>query len=404
MPLVRVLAVLLVLAVAWPAAVPAAAKKGERAVVKAECAKKAKKAKKATRAQRTKHARRCVRRTMRRRAAARRRRAVRAPSASAPSTAGAEAGAALPVAAASGPPAGAASSRLFAPDSFWNAPLGADAPLDARSATYVGELRRQLTLWLPWINTTQHSVPVHTVPAGQPTVPVTLDKTSNDPQTAALREAFRAVPIPPDAVPAAGVDKNLVVHQPSTDSMWEFWGLEKRADGWHAKWGGKMTDVSTNPGHYAAPTERWGATATSLPLLGGLMRTEELRAGRIDHALAIALPEIRSDIYSWPAQRTDGQVAGEDAIPEGTRFRLPANLDLSTIPMSPVIRAMAEAAQRYGIVVRDRAGAVAFYAEAPTGADPYPSLFGGKLPSALLAQFPWAHLQTLRADLRRDPL
>ena len=41
--------------------------------------------------------------------------------------------------------------------------------------------------------------------------------------------------------------------------------------------------------------------------------------------------------------------------------------------MSPFVRAMAVAAQRYGIVVRDGAGAVTFYAEdpTPTGSNPF---------------------------------
>jgi hypothetical protein len=247
------------------------------------------------------------------------------------------------------------------------------------------------------------------VGASQPNVTVTLDKVGTDSQTTALREAWKAVPVPANAIPSNGVDKNLVVHQPSTDTMWEFWGMVKLADGWHAKWGGKMTNVSTSSGRYEYPTQRWGASATSLPLLGGLMRIDEIKSGKIDHALAIALPEVRADVYSWPAQRSDGQVYSENAIPEGTRFRLPPTLDLSKISMSPIVRQMALAVQRYGMVVRDRSGSIAFYGEDPTqyGINPYSGLtglFGGKYPSTLLAQFPWAKLQALRTQLAVDPI
>jgi hypothetical protein len=303
----------------------------------------------------------------------------------------------------------AADPRPFSPTSFWNAPLAADAPIDAKSATYVADIQRQLTLWMPWINTNKDSVPVYTVGANQPLVKVTLDKVGTDSQTTALRAAWAQVPVPPNALPSKGVDMNLVVHQPSTDTMWEFWGMVKLADGWHAKWGGKMTSVSTNPGHYAWPTERWGASGTSIPLLGGLMRIDEIKSGKIDHALAIALPEVRKDVYSWPAQRSDGQIASENAIPEGTRFRLPPTLDLSKIPMSPMVRQMAVAVQKYGMVVRDRSGSIAFYGEDPTqyGLDPYygtTGFFGGKYPSTLLAGFPWAKLQALQTQLAVDPI
>jgi len=298
------------------------------------------------------------------------------------------------------PAPASAAPRPFAPSSFWNAPLQPDTPLDRASASYVADLTRQVRTYAPWINTTRYSSAVYTVPAGQPTVRVTLDK--HDPS---LQAAWDRVPIPRGARPAAGTDRTMIVWQPSSDTMWEFWLARRPRDGWHARWGGRMEHVSRSPGYYTAPP-RWGATATSLPMLGGMMRLDELRRGRIDHALAIALPEVRADVYSWPAQRTDGTVGRAGAIPEGTRFRLDPALDLDRLRMSPLVRAMARAAQRYGVVVRDRAGSVAFYAEdpTPTGSDPYRRLFGGRYPSALLAQFPWAHLQALRTALRVDPI
>ena len=171
------------------------------------------------------------------------------------------------------PTAGA--SPPFAADSFWNTPLADDAPIDARSADYLGELQRQRALVPSYINTTQYSAPVYTVPADQTTVKVTLDSPYAEPD---LRAAWEQVPLPSNAKPAVGTDGHLIVHQPSTDTMWEFWRAAKKADGWHAVWGGRMRDVSTNPGFYTNPSN-WGSTATSLPMLGGLIRLDELQAG-----------------------------------------------------------------------------------------------------------------------------
>jgi Ca2+-binding RTX toxin-like protein len=295
----------------------------------------------------------------------------------------------------------AAAAPPFAPDSFWNTPLAGDAAIDSRSADYVGELQRQLTVVPPYINTTRYSAPVYTVPAGQPTVPVTLDSQYAEPD---LRAAWQQVPVPANAAPALGTDGHMVVYQPSTDTMWEFWRASKEADGWHADWGGKMTNVSTNPGFYTTPSN-WGSSGTSLPMLGGLIRLDELAAGRIDHALAFAIPEIKKDVYSWPAQRSDGSLDAPNAIPEGTRFRIDPNLDLDSVQMSPVVRMLAEAAQDYGIVLRDGAGSVTFYGEdpTPTGTNPYAGpngWFQGKSPATLMEQFPWEHLQALQTNLR----
>lgn len=290
------------------------------------------------------------------------------------------------------------SKRPFAPTSFWNARLADDAPLDARSAVYVSSLRRLLKKWSPYVNTTRFSTPVYTVGAAQPLVRVKLDNVQTE-----LQAAFEAVPIPDHARPAVGTDGHMVVWQPSTDTMWEFWVASRQADGWHARYGGRMHSVSTNPGYYT-DHPRWGATATSLPLLGGLMRLDELAAGRIDHALALALPELRAGAWSWPAQRSDGSSLNPKAIPEGARFRIDPALDLRKLPMSPIVRAMAVAVQRYGMVVRDGGGAVAFYAEdpTPTGTNPFlgrTGLFGGRYITTMLRQFPWAHLQVLRTSM-----
>jgi hypothetical protein len=202
--------------------------------------------------------------------------------------------------------------------------------------------------------------------------------------------------------------------------MWEFFGLVRIHGRWHTNWGGAMRHVSRNDGIFgpaAWPGAKrwWGASATSLPLLGGLMRIDELERGQIDHALAIALPNPRAGEWAWPAQRTDGNAPGSAAIPEGARLRIDPSLDLSELPMPPLTRMMAEAAQRYGIIVRDRAGVITFAAEDPTPlatTNPYTNnalsgkplpggLFDGRWPSQLLAQFPWEHLQVLKMQLHR---
>jgi hypothetical protein len=298
------------------------------------------------------------------------------------------------------PAAAQAAPRPFAPTSFWNAPLADSAPLDPLSRTYVADLRRQVARHGPYLNTTAYSTPVYTVGARQPRVRVQLDQFYPRLQT-----AFERVPIPPGARAARGTDGNMVVWQPSTDTLWEFYRARNAADGWHAFYGGKMTGVSRNPGHFTEP-RLWGATATSISLLGGLIRIDELRSGRIDHALAMAIPNIRKDVFSWPAQRSDGKVDSPTAIPEGARFRIDPDVDLDRLRMAPVVRVMAEAAQKHGIVVRDGSAAVVFFAEdpTPTGRNPYRGrrgFFQARYIDKLLKQFPWRHLQALRTSLSR---
>jgi hypothetical protein len=298
-------------------------------------------------------------------------------------------------------------SRFFGPAAVWNVPLADDAPLDPNNSAITAELRRQVAEgyqsgMAPTINTTAYSSPIYTVPSGAPTTRVIVDQPAGS--AGDLPQAFAAVPLPDVARPAAGSDAQAFVWQPSTDTIWEFWQLRRASDGWHARWGGRLDNVSTGPGHFDGPRSNWGATGTSLPLAGGLMTLSELSAGRIDHALALAVPRARAHEFALPAQRTDGQSNATASIPEGARFRIDPSVDLATLGLPPALLPIARAAQRYGIIVRDRGGAVALYAEDPTplGSNPYPALFGGKA-SDLMRKFPWTKLRLMKMSLQREP-
>jgi hypothetical protein len=420
--------------------------------------------------------------------------------------------------------------RFFSPTSIWNAPLSSTAPIDPSSAAITGTLEAYVNLGLatrtgPWINTTQYSTPIYTVPANQPTVPVIMDY--NNP----LAPAMSAVPLPADALPAAGTDEEMTVYQPSSDTLWEMWEMRQSLDPppyltatvrtggslpagtyyyavtaltptgettvssvqsatvaagatvklswggpvgatayriyrgtnpttlqlvgslahvttqqgdpacfwtdtggetpsavspptsntattpgqWHASWGGRMSNVSLDPGYYrniANPlggwTEQsnWGVTASGLPVVGGLITLADLASGQINHAIAIMVPQAATGVFTFPAQRTDGVSTAANAIPEGARFRLPPNLNLAAIPMPAVTREIAQAAQTYGLIVNDQTGAtVGFRAEDPTPLmrqgqpNPYLKYFSNPTtgayvpPNDLLASFPWNDLE-----------
>ena len=289
----------------------------------------------------------------------------------------------------------------FSPTSFWNAPLAAAAPLDPNSQAYVNELLRQVQTYGTWMDTYQYSVPVYVVGPNQATQHVTLDVYAPD-----LQAEFDAVPIPSTAQAAAGTDEHMTVWQPSTDKLWEFWHMQQESDGWHARWGGEMDNVSTSPGYFthSGITNDWGATATGLPLLGGLVTEADLQRGYINHALAISIVETEPNCWSWPAQRTDGAytTAGITPIPEGARFRLNPTINVASLNLPPLDEMLAQAAQTYGIVVRDKGGAVSFYGEDPKtipGSNPWPAEFENTYASTILARFPWSDLQTLQTQM-----
>jgi len=327
-----------------------------------------------------------------------------------------------PPAATDGDPPATAESILpapvrelhFAPTSVWDAPLPADAPIAPDSWARLDPMldhveARQADMFFPSISISSYSTPVYIVPLLQPRVPVILDAWN----PSLKRALSEGVPIPPNARQAAGTDGHLTIYQPSTDSMWEFWKASKRDDGWHAAWGGAMRHVSTRAGYYnnnvwpglsGLQGYNWGSTATSLPVAGGLITIQDLREGRIDHALAASVPFACQDFFLFPAQRTDGLSTRSDCIPEGARLRLDPNLDVSALNVPPVTKLIARAAQKYGIIVRDKTGgqSISLFAEQVQYGQPNvyagpDGLLDGYPAWSLLGKFPWRKLKLMRA-------
>lgn len=313
--------------------------------------------------------------------------------------------------ASAGPAPAYASSSLdnpFSPTSFWNAPLPASTPTDPRSDMWAAEIQDQIIDYFGnvAINTWQNSAPVWIAEPGAPTIAVKFNNCQNKSTVPTkLLEYLSAVPIPANAVAASGNDKDLVVWQPSTDQVWEMWKAEKRTDGWYACWGGRIQNASQSNGVFDG---NYGVAATSLSLLGGHMRINELQAGEIDHALSLGLVRTRKSVYSWPANRTDGAIDDVNAIPEGQRFRLDPTLDVDSLNITPFAKMVARAMQKYGTVVSDKSGSVSIYGEDPVQminagqGNPYTSLFGGLSMSKVMNNFPWNRMQALPFDYGKN--
>ena len=298
-------------------------------------------------------------------------------------------------------------ARVFSPASFWYKPLPPDAPIHVNSEQFVREFLRQKKSYYGTvsINTLKYASPVYI--ADQTTQRVTVrpwDCQKKGYIDRNLSEQWKSVPIPSYAQPADGTDSEMTVYDPAADTIWEFWVARKTDGAWEACWGGKMDRASGSSGIWPLP---YGTTATGLPFLGGQLSIDELTNKKIDHVMGISLVDTEKwSIFSWPANRSDGfNPKGEkDRIPEGIRFRLDPAVDVDNLKMHPVGKAIARAAQVYGFVVWDKAGAITLRAENPKGVtsrglpDPIRTIFGGTPAYAILEGFPWDRLQFLPMD------
>ncbi|HWT91500.1 MAG TPA: hypothetical protein VN238_00750 [Solirubrobacteraceae bacterium] len=201
----------------------------------------------------------------------------------------------------------------------------------------------------------------------------------------------RGWPLPDDAQPdpstGLGADGHLAILVADTGQYVELNNARRQADGsWTADWGGYVHDIRKDPGHFRDRFVRslewshhgWGATGSSLPLYGGLIREHEIRAavaayerGDFDHALiphALGLNTHGHTQYSWvwPAQRTDcygrgGCAFTESPIEMGQLFRFPPSFDPRTVAgpgprETMLLQIVARTIREYGAIVWDASG------------------------------------------------
>jgi hypothetical protein len=175
-----------------------------------------------------------------------------------------------------------------------------------------------------------------------------------------------SIVLPPDAAPDPRFDGWMTVIDSAEGIARDFWRARREVDGSISYHFVKAWELD-GPG-FQAPGEV-SARGSGLPLFAGLIRPEEIEAGRIDHALAISVPGPARLKFVQPASRTDGNGALR-SLPEGARLRLQPGMEdklTRTFVRNGRERRAAEtiieALERYGAIVVDRSAAPTMYAQ-----------------------------------------
>ncbi len=92
------------------------------------------------------------------------------------------------------------------------------------------------------------------------------------------------------------------------------------------------------------------ADAAGLPIFPGLVRYDEARRGRIDHAIRITF-DVTRNAWIHPASHCAGDTASRNAPPMGMRLRLRRNYGLGRL--SGPAKVIARALKRYGVITAD---------------------------------------------------
>lgn len=286
-----------------------------------------------------------------------------------------------------------ASMTNFAPSSFWNATIPTYTSLHPNSAALTADISRQVSQFGAHFSTDSGATPVYVADPGAATVSVVPYDCGNG-IAPDLANQWSAVPIPFFAVPSPNAESTMIVHQPSTATVWEFGHMRSVSGQWQACTGGRTS--TTGDGVFPFP---YGLSASGLAALASQLSSHDVTSGHINHVIGLSLPQTNGS--TWPASQTSGANAG--APPLGMRFRLDPSVNVNNLGLSATGVAIAKAAQTYGFIIWDKASSVGVVAENPISVtsrglpDPYAAALAGGH-GAVLVNFPWDKLQALPTD------
>jgi hypothetical protein len=143
-------------------------------------------------------------------------------------------------------------------------------------------------------------------------------------------------------------DRHVIVVDRSRCRLFELFDADRLDGGrrWRAASGARWSLRSNR----LRPSGWTSADAAGLPILPGLARYDEVRRGRIDHALRFTVQRTRR-AFTWPARHFASSLT-DSALPRmGERLRLKATVGLAGL--GPQARVVASALQTYGMLLAD---------------------------------------------------
>ena len=233
-----------------------------------------------------------------------------------------------------------AGCAVFPAGNAWNRDVSRE-PVDPRSAAYIRSIGAGLRLH-PDFGSGRYGFygfPVTIAAAAQPRLAVRF--------TGYPGESDRGgYPIPASARIEGGGDRHVLVVQRGSCKLYELYGARRVGSRWEAS-NGAIFDLRSN---HLRPAGWTSADAAGLPILPGLARADEARAGAIRHALRFTVARTQR-AYVAPARHMASADTSRDLPPMGLRLRLKASYPLRGFHGQS--RVILTALRHYGMLVAD---------------------------------------------------
>lgn len=229
---------------------------------------------------------------------------------------------------------------VFPGDNPWNTDIS-NLPVSPLSARYLARIAQIGGSFVhpDFGSNLSYGIPYVVVPPGQPPVPITYNAFGSESDPGPF-------PIPLNAPVEGGSDRHVLTVQQGTCQLYELFAASRSGAGWVAASGARF-DLRSNA---LRPAGWTSADAAGLPILPGLVRYDEVAAGRIPHALRVTFARTQAG-YISPARHFASSSTDADLPPMGLRLRLRAGYDISRFTGQS--RVVLEALRRYGMFVAD---------------------------------------------------
>lgn len=236
----------------------------------------------------------------------------------------------------------------FTSSSLWNTDISS-APVDPNSATIMSNWVGAVNMHPDWGTDPTYGIPYVVVDGNQAMVNVNLGAYGDESDPGPM-------PVPANAPVEGGSsstgDRHVLVLDNNNCFLYEMYNASVNSDG---SWNADSTAVWDLLGNEQRPYTWTSADAAGLPIFPGLVRYDEVAAGKIQHAFRFTLPHTRA-AFTPPASHLAANSSDPTAPPMGMRLRLKSSYDISGF--SSNVQTILTAMKKYGLILADNGSAL----------------------------------------------
>jgi len=243
--------------------------------------------------------------------------------------------------------------RPFPADNAWNQDISS-APVDPNSDAIINFIGPSIGLH-PDFGSGQYGgssigIPYIVVDSSQSLVNIDFTAYGDESDPGPMPVPANA-PIEGYPNPGSG-DRHVLVIDKSNCWLYEMYSSYPNNDG---SWDAGSAAVWDLQNDEQRPWTWTSADAAGLPIFAGLVRYDEVAAGKIQHAIRFTLPQSQAAMIP-PASHWASNSTNQFAAPMGMRLRLKASYDISSF--SPNVQVILTALQHYGMITADNGSAM----------------------------------------------